>query len=259
MRPVKRSANYTPESTVPKRMYNSNDLTSDLSTTSQDYERKPDIRLFPSFPIRQLEPQANRPVFAPGKRTANHIPESMTSKRMCFSNDLPLNASEFRQDYDQKPDISLLSSFPGQPLNQPMRVPAWRFFDQRPLPKFVPKPLHRRKNRRPSKAPKKRRPKFKRALPPNATERHPCDLLNYVSCYHMSGVITLIYRSKHSFQMCPPFKFTQLKTTMTQYSLTVNGKVYLGEGRSKKLARRSAAMAACEELFGVQFDRSTVN
>lgn len=42
-------------------------------------------------------------------------------------------------------------------------------------------------------------------------------------------------------------------------SITVDGSVFEGQGRSKKLARKAAASRACSELFGVVFDASVLD
>ncbi|KFB49252.1 hypothetical protein ZHAS_00017361 [Anopheles sinensis] len=40
--------------------------------------------------------------------------------------------------------------------------------------------------------------------------------------------------------------------------ISVDGKVFIGRGRSKKLARKAAAIDACKTLFGVEFDSSVL-
>lgn len=78
-------------------------------------------------------------------------------------------------------------------------------------------------------------------LPPNAGSLHPSMLLA---------------------QMRPGIQYQDLGSQGTTpnvihcMGVTVDGKQYIGNGKSKKFARREAARFACQEIFNVVFDPS---
>lgn len=81
-------------------------------------------------------------------------------------------------------------------------------------------------------------------LPPNAGTLHPAMLLA---------------------QMRPGVQYQDLGSQGTTpnvihcMGVTVDGNQFIGNGKSKKLARREAAKVACQEIFGVEFDPSIFN
>uniref|UniRef100_A0A182KB46 DRBM domain-containing protein n=1 Tax=Anopheles christyi TaxID=43041 RepID=A0A182KB46_9DIPT len=80
-------------------------------------------------------------------------------------------------------------------------------------------------------------------LPPNATTRHPTALFAY---------------------MRPQIAYEDLGSNNDQTNrefiagLRSDGQYFIGKGRSKKLARKAAAIDACKILFGVEFDQSVL-
>lgn len=81
-------------------------------------------------------------------------------------------------------------------------------------------------------------------LPANAGSLHPAMLLA---------------------QMRPGIQYQELGSQGTApnvihcMGVTVDGKQYIGNGKSKKIARREAARFACQEIFEVVFDQSVLN
>lgn len=81
-------------------------------------------------------------------------------------------------------------------------------------------------------------------LPPNASFLHPAMLLA---------------------QMRPGIQYQDLGFQGTTpnvihcMGVTVDGKKFIGNGKSKKVARREAAQFACQEIFNVVFDPSVLN
>ncbi|XP_050068567.1 double-stranded RNA-specific editase B2-like [Anopheles maculipalpis] len=81
-------------------------------------------------------------------------------------------------------------------------------------------------------------------LPPNASTRHPTALFAY---------------------MRPQISYEDLGSNNDQLNrefiagLRSDGRYFIGKGRSKKLARKAAAIDACKDLFGVVFDESVLN
>uniref|UniRef100_A0A182W4W3 DRBM domain-containing protein n=1 Tax=Anopheles minimus TaxID=112268 RepID=A0A182W4W3_9DIPT len=80
-------------------------------------------------------------------------------------------------------------------------------------------------------------------LPPNATKRHPTALFAY-----MRPQIAYEDLGSNNDQANREFKA----------GLRSDGHYFIGKGRSKKLARKAAAIDACRELFGVVFDESVL-
>uniref|UniRef100_A0A182PI24 DRBM domain-containing protein n=1 Tax=Anopheles epiroticus TaxID=199890 RepID=A0A182PI24_9DIPT len=80
-------------------------------------------------------------------------------------------------------------------------------------------------------------------LPPNASSRHPTALFAY---------------------MRPQISYEDLGSNNNQSNneftagLRSDGQYFIGKGRSKKLARKAAAIEACKILFGVEFDESVL-
>uniref|UniRef100_A0A182QKI6 DRBM domain-containing protein n=1 Tax=Anopheles farauti TaxID=69004 RepID=A0A182QKI6_9DIPT len=66
------------------------------------------------------------------------------------------------------------------------------------------------------------------------------------------------------FEMRPQIAYEDLGVNDNQVNkefiagLTVDGQHFVGKGRSKKLARKAAAIDACKALFGVEFDKSVL-
>uniref|UniRef100_A0A182LTX3 DRBM domain-containing protein n=1 Tax=Anopheles culicifacies TaxID=139723 RepID=A0A182LTX3_9DIPT len=81
-------------------------------------------------------------------------------------------------------------------------------------------------------------------LPPDASMHHPTALFAY---------------------MRPQIAYEDLGSNNDQLNrefmagLRSDGHYFVGKGRSKKLARKAAAIDACKELFGVVFDDSVLN
>ncbi|XP_035891985.1 uncharacterized protein LOC118503125 isoform X2 [Anopheles stephensi] len=81
-------------------------------------------------------------------------------------------------------------------------------------------------------------------LPPNASTRHPTALFAY---------------------MRPQISYEDLGSNNDQLNrefvagLRSDGRYFVGKGRSKKLARKAAAIDACKDLFGVVFDESVLS
>ncbi|KAJ0176363.1 hypothetical protein K1T71_007542 [Dendrolimus kikuchii] len=89
-------------------------------------------------------------------------------------------------------------------------------------------------------APKAPKAKGPRVLPANAAAMHPCMLLTYMRA-------NLDYREVSAMG-------DRAQNMLYTASVDVDGHTYMGTGPNKKEARKNAAKAACEELFGVQFD-----
>lgn len=81
-----------------------------------------------------------------------------------------------------------------------------------------------------------------RELPLNAGAMHPCMLLTYMRAQ-------LEYREA-------AVQGDRAQNMLFTMAITVDGNTYVGKGPNKKEARKEAAKAACEDLFGVQFDPS---
>ncbi|XP_050077943.1 uncharacterized protein LOC126564864 [Anopheles maculipalpis] len=81
-------------------------------------------------------------------------------------------------------------------------------------------------------------------LPPNASTYNPTALFAY---------------------MRPQISYEDLGTNNDKLNrefiagLRSDGRYFIGKGRSKKLARKAAAIDACKDLFGVVFDKSVLN
>lgn len=80
--------------------------------------------------------------------------------------------------------------------------------------------------------------KMRTELPPNADTTHPCMLLAMMR----PG---LSYNDLGSEGTTP--------SVIHKVGITVDEQVFIGEGKSKKIARKSVAEAACRELFGVNY------
>merc|ERR1719245_1672783 len=82
-------------------------------------------------------------------------------------------------------------------------------------------------------------PKHEKSLPERARRRHPVQLLN-----EMSG--PLVYEQTGQTGVPPNCVFTM--------AVTVNGTTYSGQGKSKKEAKKAAAISAVAELYNVHYD-----
>ncbi|XP_058123237.1 double-stranded RNA-specific editase B2-like [Anopheles coustani] len=80
-------------------------------------------------------------------------------------------------------------------------------------------------------------------LPADAATRHPTELFAYMRPQ-------VAYQDLGSNDDPLNREFTA--------SISVEGKEFIGRGRSKKLARKAAAIDACKTLFGVEFDSSVL-
>lgn len=86
--------------------------------------------------------------------------------------------------------------------------------------------------------------KTKADLPEDAATRHPTALLAFMRPqvpYEDLGSNNATDPAKREFQV----------------GVTVDGEKFIGKARSKKMARREAAAAACQKLFDVQFVETT--
>ncbi|XP_050099789.1 double-stranded RNA-specific editase 1-like [Anopheles aquasalis] len=88
-------------------------------------------------------------------------------------------------------------------------------------------------------------PKTIADLPPDAAQRHPTALLAYMRPQ-------IPYEDRG-------FLGNDTESKIFVASITVDGTVFEGQGRSKKLARKAAASRACSELFGVVFDAGVLD
>jgi hypothetical protein len=79
---------------------------------------------------------------------------------------------------------------------------------------------------------------LKTELPANATDMHPTMLLSAMR----AGIH---YEDLGSTG--------QLGSTTQNCGVTVDGQHFVGSGRSKKLARKAAAIKACNQIFGTAF------
>jgi len=82
-------------------------------------------------------------------------------------------------------------------------------------------------------------PKPEKSLPENPQTKHPVQLLN-----EMSG--PLVYEQTGQTGVPPNCVFTM--------AVTVNGTTYSGQGKSKKEAKKAAAISAVAELYNVHYD-----
>jgi len=90
-------------------------------------------------------------------------------------------------------------------------------------------------------APKQKKPpalKAEKTLPENPQTKHPVQLLN-----EMSG--PLVYEQTGQTGVPPNCIFTM--------AVTVNGTTYSGQGKSKKEAKKAAAISAVAELYCVHY------
>merc|ERR1712192_43018 len=90
-------------------------------------------------------------------------------------------------------------------------------------------------------APKQKKPpapKGEKTLPENPQTKHPVQLLN-----EMSG--PLVYEQTGQTGVPPNCIFTM--------AVTVNGTTYSGQGKSKKEAKKAAAISAVAELYCVHY------
>lgn len=89
-------------------------------------------------------------------------------------------------------------------------------------------------------------PKTKADLPADAASRHPTALLAFMRPQ-------VPYEDLGSNQTNDP--------TKREFSVgvTVDGERFIGKARSKKMARKEAAAAACQKLFDVQFVETTAS
>merc|ERR1719357_736950 len=81
-------------------------------------------------------------------------------------------------------------------------------------------------------------PKGEKTLPENANEKHPVQLLN-----EMAG--PLIYEQTGQTGTPPSCVFT--------LSVTVNGETFSGQGKSKKEAKKAAAVNAVGALYNIYY------
>ena len=82
-----------------------------------------------------------------------------------------------------------------------------------------------------------------KALPENPTERHPVQLLN-----EMRGPI--------SFQLVE--EKGMAPNTIFVLGAEVDGKMYNGEGKNKKDAKKNCAMNILKDIYGVVYPKSEV-
>merc|ERR1712226_1758759 len=88
-------------------------------------------------------------------------------------------------------------------------------------------------------------PKGEKTLPENASEKHPVQLLN-----EMAG--PLVY--EQTGQVSEPAEQTGAPPSCVfTLSVTVNGVVYSGQGKSKKEAKKAAAVNAVGALYGIDY------
>lgn len=102
-------------------------------------------------------------------------------------------------------------------------------------------------------------PIAKSELPPNALSIHPTSLLCMVSESPCNGSPRQTLISSFSTQMRPGVKYVDLgsegKTPnlLHRVGVDIDSIKYIGSGTSKKLARKNAAVKACNTLFNVGY------
>lgn len=96
-----------------------------------------------------------------------------------------------------------------------------------------------------NKKEKEGEPKGEKTLPENASEKHPVQLLN-----EMAG--PLVY--EQTGQVSEPAGQTGTPPSCVfTLSVTVNGETYSGQGKSKKEAKKAAAVNAVGALYGIDY------
>ncbi|CAG4982555.1 unnamed protein product [Colias eurytheme] len=84
-------------------------------------------------------------------------------------------------------------------------------------------------------------PKQRTEIPANAGSMHPCMLLTYMRPRTLYRILACTGDRPQNYEY--------------KMAIDVDGATFVGTGRNKKEARKQAAIAACNSLFGVTFDQ----